>query len=363
MGCVASKQQTRSAGIPFCGAPVNVTCRETTLVMDAKMSGMFTTNTSVVPRNEGALYQSICEAANENLEMLISFPKMEMPAIPMSPMMGLVGTQNIELRTTYKQYYTNVDYGKSLATIVINAPMVVDHKVGFLNVKTNIQDGVTAAITQYAAEGYKLCGTSLSSQTSATISSGSSSSIAQLIFQKPEPSQPEEITAIQSAIQLKITAMGFMKSVVPDYLGLLNQMGADGWSLAGFLADPSVQPDMTQGLINITMDMPMRMIMRRVIGTTETKKYLAHKFYYTMKIGMLALTPTITGDPDAVIQAHAAQGWLLKGSIQLPMEQSGFAMRMPQLLYFESGPTGGSSAPPPTFDEANSNAAWGLDAN
>merc|ERR1712093_529600 len=121
--------------------------------------------------------------------------------------------------------------------------------------------------------------------------------------------------------------MGQTSSTVPDFLPFLNEMGAKGYQLCGFLMPPQAPPQ--PGIMSYKVDMPVQTIMRQEQDTTKKYKYCNATFYYKMNVtpgmnvmnGMSGMNVKIEGDPAGLIQSYASKGWTLKGVISIPGEK------------------------------------------
>jgi len=336
MGCGGSAAPAPSASGPSeSGAPpVSLQYREITSIIDMKISGVFNKDMAATPQETGALFQHVKKAADEGLALVAAYPKVEMPEMPgAGAMMGMsVGAATtIEIKSTLATWFVPVPSGTALSTVLVYAPLNVDASIGFLNTKiTNIEDGVTGTVHSYAAQGYELVGMGIAGGATTTkfMSGANSSSLAELVFQRPEPSKPSTISITQNAIKVSMN-MGQMKSVVPDFIPFLNEMGAEGFQLSGFLMPPQAPPQ--AGVMSFNMDMPVQTIMRKERDTTKKYKYCNATFYYKINI----MTATIEGDPSGLIQSYASKGWTLKAILSIPAEKDGMmGMKIPSKLFF-----------------------------
>lgn len=322
MGCSSS---TPVVAVPDSGnAPVTIACKEVTSVLNASFS---LTGSSVTPQKEGVLFQHIQENGQQGLELLTSFPKMVVP-----PMPGLFSTE-VELKVTMHTIFKPVDQGKTLDTIVVYTPLVCDSSIGFMSIKVNMNDGWGSTVQKYASEGYRLAGMGLAGgQTSTKWMGAKSTSTAELVFQKVEPSPPSEALILQAAINVKMN-MGSMSSTVPDFVSILNKYGQEGWSLSGILLLPGPPPQ--PGVMSFNFDQPVQIVLHKPQGNVIQRKYCSAKFFQDMVVS--GMKPVIKGDPIPLVASHAEKGWQIKAMLTLPSERSGMTgMKLPSLLLFEA---------------------------
>lgn len=312
-----------------------LTCSEVTIIIDTKISGIFSKDMVATPQEQGVLFKHITEHAAKGLEIIASFPKIEMPEMPgmgaqMSMAMGKATT--LEIKSTLQTFFKPVEEGKALETVVVYAPMNVDASVGFMNVKVTMEEGIGATVMSYAGQGYSLCGMGLAGGATTTKFAGATStSLAELVFKKDESATPSTSMILQSAIKVAVK-MGRMSSTVPDFGAVINEYGAQGWSLDGFLFPP--QPPPKAGVVSFSFDMAVQIFLSKP-KLSAPKKFVTATYNYSVKMG--TGMPKIIGDPVPLIQEHAEKGWLLKGALSLPMQQKGMAaFEMPLMLFFEA---------------------------
>ena len=69
-----------------------------------------------------------------------------------------------------------------------------------MNVQVNMQEGIGATINSYSAQGYRLCGMGIAGGATTTKFAGASStSLAELVFQKVDPALPSSCMILQAA--------------------------------------------------------------------------------------------------------------------------------------------------------------------
>ena len=336
MGCSGSKAAGIAAIPESSTGPIELTASSCTTVIDAKISGMFSKEMTATPQEQGVLFNHVSENAAKGLELVTSYPKMEMPEMPgMGAQMGMAlgAPTTMEIKSTVQTFFKPVEAGKTLTTVLVYAPIHVDASVGFMNVQVNMQEGIGATINSYSAQGYRLCGMGIAGGATTTKFAGASStSLAELVFQKVDPALPSSCMILQAAIKVSVN-MGVMSSTVPDFAGTLNEYGAQGWSLDGFMMPPQAPPQV--GAMSFNFDMAVQTYLSKPEADAQPKKYVTATYNYQMKVGVGGAS--LSGDPLPLIHEHAQKGWMLKGALSLPAQRKGMTgMAVPLMLFFEA---------------------------
>ena len=363
MGCSNSTQASETmavAAIPVSDAPpVTFECSEVQMIMDTKIgAGFFNRDLEANVRKEGALYEHVCQQSDRGMELLLAMTKPEAPKMPKmgeAMAMGFGGSANLEQKITLQTFFRAVPEGKALDTILTYEQLSTAAQASLFGAKVDMQSGIGATLQARAGEGYILKGATpcgMGGHMSGGVGGAdvSSNVSMELLFQKTVP-QEEGIEAVMFTHTIAATlGMMGMTTEVPDIIGHLKEVGAQGWELTNLVMMP---PDMggtagamggsamaaggmmTAGL-GTTMNIPVTAFMQRRPGAKPIK-YTSFTYMYKLKMGLGSMS--IVGDATPIIKQHAAMGWLLKGSLNLPMKRkgmSGTVHELPLMLFFMS---------------------------
>jgi hypothetical protein len=321
MGCGSSAPA--AASIPDSGAaPVDLEITEFTSVIDSQISGLFKKGMKATPTTDGAYFKHVAAAGDKGKIIVAALPKVEAPEMP-----GL-GTQmkmaagapvNMQIKSTMHTIFKPAS--GAIETTLVYAPLTCNYSLGFGFGKVAVDDGVTGTVTSYMAQGWQLAGLNLAgSATNTDFGSGTSTSLAELVFQKMQAAPQKEVSFVQTGINVKVS-MGKMSSTLPDFMQYLSKQGAEGWELAGMLMPPAPPPQ--AGAMSFSYDMPVIIAMSRTQGSTAPIKFHEATYDYQMKAGVTGVD--IKGDIVPLIKEAAAKGWEIRSALSVPPEQSGMA--------------------------------------
>jgi len=329
---------------------VTIVCREVTSVIDVSISSSFlsaNTQMTATAKNAGAVYEHLAAAAAEGLYLACSFPKIEMPQ--MTGAMAVAMSGHGEIKATLQTFFAPAPWASSasadgstvvsqqaISTLCVYVPLTVSGSIGFNNVQIQTDDLLVSTVSSYASQGFRLAGCSISSSAVTTkYTTTGCTALAELFFQKIESSLPLSIVASQWAYKQSMSmgamSMGAMNADVPDMLPYMNQMGAQGYQLAGFLMAPPKPPAM--GVMSFTMEVPIWTMFELPAAMTPVK-YKIVTFNYVINL----MGAKLDGDPKGLIESYAQKGWLLKGSLNLPaaMKPGSLKPKLPLMLFFMS---------------------------